>query len=85
MAGLLVVWRLVQNFVNSPRIMGENLELQPLTVIFALMVGGQVGGIAGVYLSVPAVAVLRIMWVECFSTPNSSTADSDRPVVQVKA
>jgi predicted PurR-regulated permease PerM len=48
MAGLLVVWRLVQNYVNSPRIMGNNLELQPLTVIFALMVGGQVGGIAGV-------------------------------------
>ena len=85
MAGLLVAWRLVQNFVNSPRIMGDNLELQPLTVIFALMVGGQVGGIAGVYLSVPAVAVLRIVWVECFSRRNSSTALSDQPPMQVKA
>lgn len=85
MAGLLVVWRLVQDYVNSPRIMGENLELQPLTVIFALMVGGQVGGIAGVYLSVPAVAVLRIVWLECFSTRNSSTARSDQPLMQVKA
>jgi predicted PurR-regulated permease PerM len=85
MAGLLVVWRLVQDYVNSPRIMGENLELQPLTVIFALMVGGQVGGIAGVYLSVPAVAVLRIVWLECFSTRNSSTAHSDQPLMQVKA
>jgi predicted PurR-regulated permease PerM len=68
MAGLLVVWRLVQDYVNSPRIMGNNLNLQPLTVVFALMVGGQVGGIAGVFLSVPAVAVLRIVWLECFST-----------------
>jgi len=80
MAGLLVVWRLVQNYVNSPRIMGESLELQPLTVIFALMVGGQVGGLAGVYLSVPAVAVLRIVWLECFSDRNSSTAHSDQPL-----
>ena len=85
MAGLLVVWRLVQDYVNSPRIMGENLELQPLTVVFALMVGGQVGGIAGVFLSVPAVAVLRIVWLECFSTRNSSTAHSDQPLMQVKA
>lgn len=85
MAGLLVVWRLAQNFVNSPRIMGDSLELQPLTVVFALMVGGQVGGIAGVYLSVPAVAVLRIVWLECFSTRNSSTAHSDQPLAQVKA
>ncbi len=85
MAGLLVVWRLLQDYVNSPRIMGNSLELQPLTVIFALMVGGQVGGIAGVYLSVPAVAVLRIVWIECFSTRNSSTAHSDEPLMQVKA
>ena len=81
MAVFVVVWRLVQNFVTSPRIMGDNLELQPLTVIFALMVGGQVGGIAGVYLSVPAVAVLRIVWLECFSTRNSSTAVSDPPLM----
>jgi len=85
MAVLVVLWRLVQNFVNSPRIMGDNLELQPLTVIFALMVGGQVGGIAGVYLSVPAVAVLRIVWPEYFSTRNSSTALSDQPLMEVKA
>jgi predicted PurR-regulated permease PerM len=76
MAGLLVVWRLVQDYVNSPRIMGDSLELQPLTVIFALMVGGQVGGITGLYLSVPAVAVLRIVWLERFPARNSSAAVS---------
>ena len=83
MAGLLVVWRLMQNYVNSPRIMGENLELQPLTVVFALMVGAQVGGITGVYLSVPVVAVLRIVWLECFSSRNSPTVQSDRTIIQV--
>ncbi len=74
MAGLLVLWRLVQDYVNSPRIMGDSLELQPLTVVFALMVGGQVGGIAGLYLSVPAVAVLRIVWLESLATRNSATS-----------
>jgi predicted PurR-regulated permease PerM len=67
MAALVVAWRLVQDYVNSPRIMGNSLGLQPLTVVFALMVGGQVGGIAGVYLSVPAVAVMRIVWLECLA------------------
>jgi len=85
MAGLLVVWRLMQNYVNSPRIMGENLELQPLTVVFALMVGAQVGGITGVYLSVPVVAVLRIVWLECFSSRNSPTVQADRTIIQVTA
>jgi predicted PurR-regulated permease PerM len=83
MAALVVVWRFVQNYVNSPRIMGNNLNLQPLTVIFALMVGGQVGGIAGVYLSVPAVAVLKIVWLEYSATASSPTALSDQ-LMQVK-
>jgi predicted PurR-regulated permease PerM len=71
MAALLVPWRLVQNYVNSPRIMGNSLQLQPLTVLFALMVGGKIGGIAGVFLSVPIAAVLRIVWLESV-TPESS-------------
>jgi len=73
MAVLVVVWRIVQDYVNSPRIIGQTLDLHPLTVV-ALMVGAQGGGIAGVYISVPAVAVLRIVWREYFSpTTNSDT------------
>ena len=85
MAALLIVWRLAQDYVNLPHIMGGSLELQPLTVVFALMVGGQVGGIAGIYLAVPTVAVLRIVWLECFSGRNSSNDRSDQPVMQMKA
>jgi len=85
MAGLLVAWRLVQDYVNSPRIMGNSLGLQPLTVVAALMVGGQVGGTAGVYLSVPAAAVLRIVWLECLASRNSSPALADQPLTQMKA
>jgi len=61
----------VQDYVNSPRIMRDSLELQPLTIIVALMVGGEVGGIAGLYLSVPIVAALRIVCLECFARPST--------------
>lgn len=84
MATLLVVWRFAQNYVNSPRIMGSNLQLRPLTVLFALMVGGQVGGIAGVYLSVPIVAVLRIVWLGFVSAGISSDAPSRQPLTHLE-
>jgi predicted PurR-regulated permease PerM len=84
MAGLLVMWRVVQDYVNSPRIMGSNLELRPLTVVCALMVGGEMGGIAGMYLSIPVVAALRIVWLECFATRDSSTSLLDQPLSRVK-
>ncbi len=58
----LGVWRLVQDYVSSPRIMGESMELHPLAAIFGVMAGGEVGGILGVYLSIPVMASLRIVF-----------------------
>jgi predicted PurR-regulated permease PerM len=46
----------------APRVMGHELEIHPLLAIFATMVGGAVGGIVGVYLSIPLVATLRVVW-----------------------
>src|SRR5207245_8239024 len=33
MAGLIVIWRVVQNLVTSPRIIGSQLRMEPITVI----------------------------------------------------
>lgn len=63
LAVLIVVWRLVQNFVNSPRIMGGHLQMSPLSVLVGLMLGGQIGGFAGAILSVPVIAVCRVLWL----------------------
>ena len=54
--------------------MGDRLEMEPLTVIFALMAGGQIGGLLGVVLSVPVVAVLRILWLQRSSRQNAAAA-----------
>jgi predicted PurR-regulated permease PerM len=61
MVPLLGVWRLVQNFIISPRVMGDRLNMEPITVLFALMVGAQLGGLTGVILSIPVLAVFRIV------------------------
>ncbi len=56
------IWRLVQDYVSSPRIMGESMELHPLAAIFGVMAGGEVAGILGIYLSIPVMAGLRIVF-----------------------
>ncbi|MGA7908246.1 MAG: AI-2E family transporter [Candidatus Sulfotelmatobacter sp.] len=58
----LVVWRLIQDYVSSPRIMGHSMELHPLAAIFGVMAGGEVAGILGIYLSIPVMASLRIVF-----------------------
>lgn len=62
LAIFLGVWRLVQDYVNAPRIMGSTLELNPLATIFAVLAGAEVAGVLGVYLSIPIMATLRIVW-----------------------
>jgi predicted PurR-regulated permease PerM len=58
----LLAWRVVQDYVSSPRIMGESVELHPLAVIFGVMAGGELAGILGIYLSIPIMASLRIVF-----------------------
>ena len=58
----LAIWRLLQDYVSSPRIMGESMELHPLAAIFGVMAGGEVAGILGIYLSIPVMASLRIVF-----------------------
>jgi predicted PurR-regulated permease PerM len=58
----LVCWRIVQDYVVSPRVMGKNMELHPLAAIFGVLAGGEIAGVLGVYLSIPVMASLRIVW-----------------------
>ena len=58
----LGAWRLVQDYVVSPRVMGKSMELHPLAAIFGVLAGGEIAGVLGVYLSIPVMASPRIVW-----------------------
>jgi predicted PurR-regulated permease PerM len=58
----LGAWRLIQDYVTSPRIMGRSMELHPLAAVFGVLAGGEMAGVLGVYLSIPIMASLRIVW-----------------------
>ncbi len=58
----LGLWRLLQDYVNAPRIMGKSLEISPLVQILAVLAGGEIAGVVGALVSVPAVATFRILW-----------------------
>jgi predicted PurR-regulated permease PerM len=64
-AVLLGIWRMVQDYYISPRVMGHQLEIHPLLAIFAVMVGWEIGGLVGIYLLVPLIAAIRAIWHRC--------------------
>jgi predicted PurR-regulated permease PerM len=56
----LVGLRIVEDYVVYPRLVGKGMHLHPLGVILAIICGAEFGGLAGVFLAVPAVAVLAL-------------------------
>jgi predicted PurR-regulated permease PerM len=58
----LFLWRMVLDYIISPRIMGASVELHPLAALFGILAGGEIAGVLGVYLSIPVMASLRIVW-----------------------
>jgi predicted PurR-regulated permease PerM len=62
LVAFVLVWRGIQDYFSSPLVMGRGIELHPAVVIFGVIAGGEIGGPAGMFLSVPVLAALRIVW-----------------------
>ena len=56
----LVVLRAVQDYVVYPKMVGTCVHLHPLGVILAILCGAELGGLAGIFLAIPAVAVITL-------------------------
>lgn len=61
---MLVVVVLVQNFIGNvlePKVMGVRLKLSPVAVLFSLIFWGWMWGVVGMILSIPIVAVIKVV------------------------
>src|SRR5258707_14769989 len=62
LAAFLGAYRIFQDYVLSPHLMSTGMELHPLLVVFGVFAGEQIAGIPGAFLSVPVMAVLRVVY-----------------------
>ena len=58
----LVVLRVVQDYVVYPKIVGRGIHLHPLAIILAILCGSELGGLTGIFLAIPALAVLTVTY-----------------------
>ena len=52
----------ISDYVIAPKVMGESVDISPVTVIFALFAGGELFGIWGLVLAIPAAALVKVIW-----------------------
>jgi len=57
---LLLLYQQFEDRFLTPRVYGQTLNLPPLVVLVAVLAGGQLLGIAGVLLAMPAAAIARV-------------------------
>ena len=63
-AGVVLVFLIVQTLdavLITPRVLGQSINLSPVLVIIALMVGGKLLGFIGVLIAVPSAACVRVL------------------------
>lgn len=76
MAAMLGIWRVIQDYYNSPRIVGSQLKIHPLAALFAVLAGAEIGGIVGVYFAVPVMAAIWVIWGEGAGKQPEAVGDS---------
>lgn len=62
--GLLVVFsigQVLESYVLTPKLVGDQVGLHPVWVIFALLAGGVIFGFLGILLAVPIAAVIGVV------------------------
>ncbi|MGA2923276.1 MAG: AI-2E family transporter [Candidatus Sulfotelmatobacter sp.] len=60
----LGVYRLFQDYVLSPHLMRKDVKLHLVLVLFGVFAGGELGGVGGIFLSVPILALVRLVYYE---------------------
>jgi predicted PurR-regulated permease PerM len=63
----LGVLRVIHDYAIYPRLIGQGIHLHPLAVIFAILAGEKLAGVAGIFLAIPVVAILTVSyrhWME---------------------
>ena len=70
--GMIVVQQ-VDNNLLAPKIVGDSVGLHPVFIMLAIIIGGNVGGLIGMLISVPVTASLKILLSKWYNSHMESS------------
>lgn len=78
--GFLILILVLQQFDGlylGPKIMGESMGIKPLWIIVSITLGGNIGGIFGMFVSVPIAAII-VFLAEKFTVRRLAKSQQDK-------
>ncbi|WP_102274467.1 AI-2E family transporter [Cytobacillus massiliigabonensis] len=64
---IVFVLQFVEGNILSPFIVGKSLHMHPLVIMLALLAGGEAGGVIGLIIAVPILAVIKVSLIHARS------------------
>jgi predicted PurR-regulated permease PerM len=79
LAAFVLLWRGIQDYACVPLVMGRGIEIHPALIVVGVLAGGEIAGVAGMFLSVPVIAAVRIVWrrLQAPRTPSADARERD--------
>ncbi len=59
---VLVVVQFIDNNLIMPKIVGSKVKINALMTILGVLIGGSIAGVSGMFLSIPVVAIMKVIF-----------------------
>jgi predicted PurR-regulated permease PerM len=73
--GFFLVYQLVENHVLQPLVYGRTVELSPLVVLVAILIGGEVAGVIGALGAIPVAGAVQVVLSELMERRSAAARD----------
>jgi predicted PurR-regulated permease PerM len=73
----IVAFRMFQDYLVCPHLMGHGVQLHPLLVLFGVFAGAELAGVAGSFLSVPVLALVRVLYLRIYLVRQQAQAKAE--------
>lgn len=77
-AVVFIIGQILESYVLTPKLVGKNVGLHPVWVIFALLAGGVLFGFVGILVAVPVAAVIGVLIRRLLKWYESSSVYKDK-------
>ena len=62
-----IIIQLIDNVVMQPLVLSKSVNLHPLIIVIAILIGGKFFGILGMFLAVPSAGILKVTSSEIYN------------------
>ena len=82
LAVFYIVYYTMDSQMLQPIVMGKKINLHPVVILLALMIGGKLFGILGMLFAMPVAAVYRVLYDELWHYDGEEPGESSKDIVE---